>query len=346
MSPLIFFKSVRVPARAPGPGQPSPLLDFVAGDFAAPIAGLWPAPHGAFLAAPSARRHLVCLALTLAEPGAGVDGEAILARPLQRALRLAVPKAPEGLARALERLGERAWSAADYERLLGGLASRHAGKVLRHRDAIAAGDVRALALAPEVLLERGLGRLLTDQAAGDLIAEAFAAIVRRDGEAAGRALAARWGASETLPGLIALVRDDLEPEVATPPFPGTERLNPLATKAALRQAAARYRNCLRGHLRYACSGQSAYYEWLPPPGAVLEITRDRLRGWTLEQARLAGNDPVPEPARSEIIAELRAMGVHVGRSLWVLDDALDGLARAPKAVARTEAEAIADLFGD
>jgi hypothetical protein len=117
-------------------------------------------------------------------------------------------------------------------------------------------------------------------------------------------------------------------------------------KAARREAAGRFRNCLRGHLRYACSGQSAYYEWLPAPGAVIEISRDRLRGWTLEQARLAGNDPVPEPARSEIMAELLRMGVHVGRSLWALDDALDDLARAPTATQRTEAEAIGDLFGD
>jgi hypothetical protein len=322
------------------------LLRYLAGDFAEPIAGLWPTPHSAFLAAPASRRHLVCLGLTLAEPGAGVDGESILAGPLKPAIRASVPAAPDGLARALERLGERAWSAADYERLLRALASRHAGKVLRHRDSIDPDAVRALGLLPDALLERGLGRILAGESAADLIAEAFAAITRRDGEAAARTLAMRWGASECLKSLIELVRDDLEPEAPPPPFPGTARLKPLATKAALRDAAGRFRNCLRNHLRYAGSGQSAYYEWLPAPGAVLEITRDRLRGWTLEQARLAGNVFVPEPARGEIIAELQAIGVYVGRSLWALDDALDDLARSPTAVVSTVAEAIGDVFGD
>jgi hypothetical protein len=343
---VIFFKSVQGRARARNPGQPSPLLEFVAGDFAAPIAGVWPAPHGPFLAAPASRRHLVCLALTLAEPGAGVDADAILDLPLKRAIRLSIPGAPDGLARALERMGERAWSAADYERLLRGLRNRHAAKILRHRNSIAPTDARALGLLPDALLERGLGQLLTGETAAGLVAEAFAAVARRDGESAARTLATRWGASETLKGLIDLVRDDLEPEVVAPPYPGTERLKPLATKAALRDAAARFKNCLRSHLRYACSGQSAYYEWLPAPGAVLEITRDRLRGWTLEQARLTGNDAVPEPTRSEIVADLRAMGVHVGRCLWALDDALDDLARSPTAVVKTETEAIGEVFGD
>jgi hypothetical protein len=40
------------------------------------------------------------------------------------------------------------------------------------------------------------------------------------------------------------------------------------------------------------------------------------------------------------------MGVHVGRCLWTLDDALDDLARSPAAVVRTEAEVIGGLFGE
>ena len=52
-----------VPASA---AAPSPLLTYLAGEFAPAIAALWPAPHAVFLTAPAERRHLVCLALALA----------------------------------------------------------------------------------------------------------------------------------------------------------------------------------------------------------------------------------------------------------------------------------------
>ncbi len=82
------------------------------------------------------------------------------------------------------------------------------------------------------------------------------------------------------------------------------------------------------------------------PGLVLEIFRDRLHGWALSQARLAGNKPVPEPLREEIVRELRSMGVTVDRTLWHLDDALDDIVLTPSTPVRTRAAAIGDMFGD
>jgi hypothetical protein len=324
----------------------SPLLEFIAGEFAARIAGVWPKPYAAFLAAPAARRHLVCLAFTYAPDGAPIDVDGVLGRTLRRTIHIAVPAAPAGLARALERLGERAWSEADYRRLVRMLSGHQTGKILRHRDQIDAGEVRALSLLPETLLEHGLGKLCLNEAAASVIEEAFTAIGRRDGEAAAEALAPRWAAVENLRGLAERVRHDLEPEVVPPPFAGTDRLRPILTKAALVDAASRYKNCLRGHLHSAGSGTSAYYEWMEVPGAVLEITRDRLHGWTLDQARLAENKAVPEPMRTAITQDLVSMGVHIGRSLWQVNDALDDVANKPMEPIRTEAEVIGELFGD
>lgn len=341
---MFIFKSQDL--RAQELGAPCPLLTHIAGEFAPAAAAFWPHPHAAFLGAAASRRHLFCVALSLAEPHAVLDPQALLDLPLKMAIRLAAPAAPPGLARAMERLGERAWEAADYRRLVALLAGRQSCKLLRHREKISPDEVRALSGLPEALVEHGVGRLPLTAAAAGLITAAYAAIARRDGEATAEGLAPRWAAAQSVKTLVERIQQDLEPELPAPPFPGGERLRPLLTKDAVIDAAGRFKNCLRGQLRYAASGESAFYEWLEAPGAVLEITRDRLNGWSLEQARLASNKAVPEPTRTAIIAALRQMGVHVGRTLWQLDCALDDITDAQPGHVRSEDEAIAVLFGD
>jgi len=327
-------------------GVPSQLLEFVAGAFAARIAGLWPSPHAAFLTSPAARRHLVCLALIHETPDRRIDFDQILGLSLKAAITRAVPAAPRGLGRALERMGEQAWSEDEYRQLLHLLSRDQPAKVLRHRALIAPEVVRALGRLPPALLDLGLGGLGLNDVAAGLVREAYTAVVRRDGESVGASLAQRWAKAGALPKLVEMIQQDLEPELPPPPFPGTERLKPLLTKAALEDAASRYKNCLRNHIRWAAGGVSAYYEWIGDPSVVLEINRDRLHGWTLDQARLAGNKPVPEPTRGAIIAELGAMGVYVGRTLWQLDSALDDVVQDPPAVVKTQADSIAEVFGD
>ena len=114
--------------------EPTSLLAFVAGEFAPRVAALWPAPHGPFVTASPARRHLACLALAFGRSQAA--REALLLR-LPRAMALALGgPAPHGLARALTRIGEVAWSAADYRKLLQLLRNRHAAKAVWHADAL------------------------------------------------------------------------------------------------------------------------------------------------------------------------------------------------------------------
>src|SRR5262245_11447900 len=43
--------------------EASPLLAFIAGEFAADVARLWRAPHGDFFALPAARRHAAAIGL-------------------------------------------------------------------------------------------------------------------------------------------------------------------------------------------------------------------------------------------------------------------------------------------
>jgi hypothetical protein len=301
--------------------EPTPLLKLLAGEFALRVARLWPAPHTEFVTAPAARRHLVFLAFTLGRDVASLR-DTILARRVALAIAAAAPKAPAGLTRALTHIGEVAWPAEGYRKLLQLLADPAAAKVLRHAPAIEVQTVLRIAALPPALggaapIAIGLG-----PGAVEALQEAYAAVRFRAGQAAADRAAARWARARSAKALMAAVKDDLFPEPAKPPHPGTDRLRPLATKAALRAAARRYRNCLAELSLYAGSGWSAYYEWVGPPGAVLEVSRDAVFGWRLEQARLARNAPVPDALREEIISELALIGIHVGRNGWELDRAL------------------------
>jgi hypothetical protein len=324
------------------PALPTPLLNHLAGDFAPAIAALWPEPHAPFVMAEAQRRHLMCLALAEAAFGP-IAARAILERPLKHAVRAALGNPPLGLVRALGRLGERAWTEAEYAALLRALGGRGSAKLLRHSAVIDRARVRALARLPDALLGQGTALLLADEGGASSLAEAFQALVGRDGQAAAEAMAARWIQTPDLTALAEAVILDLEPEPPPPPIAGTERLRPLVDKAAIVDAAARYRNCLRDQLHWATSGDSAFYEWLGEPSVVLEITRDRLHGWRLDQARLADNKPVPPEVREPLVEALRAMGVHVGRSLWDLTNGLRRLGHAPQPP-EAEDRVIAALF--
>jgi hypothetical protein len=331
------------PAEPLRPAPPSPLLIHLAGAFAPAIAALWPEPHAPFLTAEAARRHLLCMALAEAGPEP-VAVRAILERPLKHAVRAALRDPPLGLVRALGRLGETAWTEAEYADLLRLLALRGSAKLLRHCEAIDRTRVRALARLPDALLDKGAQLLSADETAAGVLTEVFNSLSRRDGQAAAEAMAARWSQAANLRALVDAVRLDMEPEPPPPPFPGTERLRPLADKAAILDAGARYRNCLRSQICWAAQGEYAFYEWLGEPPVVVEIARDRLQGWRLNQARLADNKSVPPEARGPLVEALRALGVHVGRSLYDLDNDLRRLGRAPPPPPQSEEAAVAAMF--
>jgi hypothetical protein len=327
-------------------GPPSPLLRRLTGEFAPRIAGLWPAPHTPFLTAPAERRHLACLALALVrDKPLPLSGEVLLCASLKEAIARAVPAAPNGMARALGRLGEDAWISSEYIALLGLLGSPLAGKSLRHAKAIVPALVVALGALPEPLILAGVGqRFAISLSQAELLAETWAVLEQSRGTEAARAEAVRWAGARSAAALFEAVSDSLKPEIPAPPFPGSARLVPLATKSAMREAAIRYRNCLRSYLNGATDGNSAFYEWVGPPGVVVQLDRDPLFGWRLEQARLRDNEAPPEPVREAINAELRSWGVHLGRSRWQLEHAL-GAAGRGRYAREDPNELMADIYG-
>jgi len=313
---FLFPKGAGPPAVA----EPTSLLTHVAREFAPRVAALWPAPHAAFLTASAARRHLVCLALACGRDDA--CRTALEAR-LPRALAEAVGSPPAGLARALTRMGDVAWTAEDYRTLLRLLADPKAGKTLRHAESLEAATLRRLALLPPPMAGAvHLAMGLSDDGA-TVLREAHEALRLRDGPAAADAAAAAWARAEFARTVFDAVRHDLAPELAPPPHPGTARLRPLATKWQLRDAARRYRNCLADHLPPAALGSSAYYEWAGPPEAVVQLTRDHVFGWRLHEVRTARNGFMPAEARGPLLDDLALMGVHVGRSGWDLHSYLN-----------------------
>jgi hypothetical protein len=300
--------------------EASTLLAFIAGEFAQEVAHLWAAPHTPFLLAPAARRHLVFLSLALQRGAEGWTAGASFARkaleaPLKTAIRELAPGAPPGLARALGRIGETAWSAGDYGLLLQRLADLRTAKVLRHAPVITADDVRVLSFLPPALVEAGGAILkLTEDQCG-LLSECYSGIERRDGPQAALETARRWARAHDAGGVFRLVETDLAPPAAEPPFPGTERLKPLATREALTEAGRRYRNCLHGRI---LDGWTHYYEWLGETRAVVAIEHDYLFGWRLDEA-LGENNAVLDPDTQRAVeAELKGLGVHVGRNAWTL----------------------------
>lgn len=327
-------------------GTASPLLRLIAPDYADTLAALWPAPHAPFLTAPAARRHLVCLMLAVeTRDAAPMEIARLLDEPLRKIVRRVVDPAPDGLRRALEHLGEIAWAAADYRSLLALLAEPAAAKRLRHAEAITPDEVRALAALPAAVRAEGVGAVRMSPAQAELLAEAHAVLSRRLSPPLLAERIAAWNRATNARALFALVADDFRLEMPKPPHPGTERLKPLATVTAIREAARRYRNCLAGYVDDALDERSAIYEWLPAPGAVIELTPDAFFGWRLDQARLQNNKAVDEATRDAVVAELRGMGVHVGRSAWQIRGALNRAA-APGFRMETVEAAVADYFTD
>ena len=324
--------------------EPSPLLSFLAGDFAGRVAERWPEPHAVFLTAAAPRRHLVCLALAF-NGDASIDLDGLLHAPLQRAIPLALGRGAPGLARALERIGETAWTAEDYKRLIDLLDDHHAAKILRHAGGITPSSVRVLHLLPAPLRKVGLGRLELTLDQATLVAESCAALANHHDPDAWASAPLRWARAATPAALLEHIRDDLEPSLPARAVPGSARLVPLATRASMRDAASRYQNCLRGQIRHAAGGWSEFFEWKGDPAAIIEVYRDPLFGWRFEEARLMENKTVPEPTRGEIIAELRRIGVHVGRSDWELNGLLAQACKPDFRLPTAEAQ-VGERFGD
>lgn len=329
-------------ATAPETVRPSALLAHLAGEAALALAQLWPAPHESYLTAHCARRHLLGVAIACGARLESRDAVTALTAPLSRAIARLVPDAPAGLRRALGRMGEIGWPFETYRSLVALLRRPRSSKVLRHLESVEASVVESLALLPANLLDAGLGRLLLPADAARVAADCFAAIAGRDGPERSESAARRWASVREARTLFEKIEGDLLQQ-PTLPFPSTPRLRWL-TPADMIAAGRRFGNCLASLREAAARGESVLGEWAGAPPAIVRIDRDPVFGWRLEELLGPNNEPLAAAELSEIESELRALGVHVGKSgrdlLFAAQWAADENARVCAALEHISLEAI------
>lgn len=308
-------------------GPPTPLLSFLAGEHADTIARLWPAPHEAFFALPTARRHAAAIIVDRGFHGFGAfkdlprwlacERDAVIAQCL-------VDGGAQGLMKALRKAGETLWPADDYRRFLTLFAEPNANRALRHMPALDPVGLRPLAALPEALREtKILSATPTVQAAEDLD-RAFALIGRMNGKGAQRGAVEAWSRAQDRGALFNMAAESLAPQVfrvqePVPALPAPfERVR---TMDQLCRVALDFRNCLRDFAGDVANGRMAVFVWRGEPNAAVALTWDAA-GWRLAEAEAADNTPLEDAPLRAIVGAVLEAGGRTGPALKVLIERL------------------------
>nr|WP_321359220.1 hypothetical protein [uncultured Hyphomonas sp.] len=303
-------------------GAMTPLLQFLAGPHAEALAIAWPAPHVKFLALPSARRHAAAILLArdldLEEiahiAGYGRDGD--VAKHLMRG------QATGGLMKALSRLGETLWEAADYDLLLSLFSDENTAQVLRHTDEIRPAQLRLIRILPVLLRRSKILRHIPDsKGAVEDLAAAFGLAVRMRGQTQAASVARRWERAASPERLFDMAADDLQParfgNMLSPPDlpPAFFRVT---DRKMLGQVAREFRNCLRDFTGDIAAGRMAVYVLQDGvERAVLALRQDPV-GWRLAEAKGKGNMDLREETLRFIVDAVERAGGRTGESSWTL----------------------------
>jgi len=306
----------------------TPLLTFIAGEFADAVAHVWRAPHAEFFALPAGRRHAAAIALAgLARrelsPG-DLRRHVEFARDAAVADVLAGELAP-GLMRALAKAGETLWTRADYAAFLGLLADPMANEVLRHMDAVRPDTFAPIAALPAPLRVAPIVRVVRTVAAASDLALAFRLAARmRTPDAAAR-IARRWGAGGEGPAVFTRAQADLTPDAFRPVGPAPVLSPPftrIVTRKQLEQVALEFRNCLVDHAVRIAEGRMAVYVWRGHCAAAIALNWD-VAGWRLAEAKAESNLDLELAVLREIVGVLDAHGVRTGPSIQTLTNRME-----------------------
>jgi hypothetical protein len=298
----------------------TPFLTYVAGDRAPRIAAVFPAPHVAYLTAPTARRHLMHVVVDAVHEAA-FEQPALLGRlphdlEFQRADQVAerwLGPTPQGFLKALGRLGEAPWTPEAYRNLRDLMDEADAGVILRAQIDVTLAKVAILRALPAPLRVEAVMRRLTSGEDAALLTEAYTALVWRLGARAAKVVT-RWRRAETPERLFEMAAEDVHPaDFALALYPEHPDLLRLETRRALLQAGVQFRNCLAGYATAAAEGRIGLYTWAGPPASAVEIARDGIYGWRLAQVRGQSNAVLDVDARMRLVGLMREIGVWVGR---------------------------------
>jgi hypothetical protein len=321
-----FIEGLRAPARA---GAASPLLAFIAGDFADAVAQAWRTPHTEFFALPAARRHAAAIVL------AGLARKPLGASELRRTVEfgrdavvaeaLVGAASAAGLMRALSKGGETLWKREEYEDFLQLLEEPMANEVLRHMDVVRPASLAPLSALPQALRSAPIVRVLPSELAARDLALAFDLAVRmRSPDAAGR-IARSWGSGGERGQVFGRAYEDLTPDAfrgpeAAPKLPETfERIE---SYKRLKAVALEFRNCLAEHAGRVAEGRMAVFVWKMWPSIAVALCWD-VAGWRLAEAKAADNIDVDEAPLRELVDILARHGVRTGPSIAALKSRLE-----------------------
>lgn len=306
----------------------TPLLAFIAGDFADAVAQLWPAPHGEFFALPAARRHAAAIMI------AGHSRAQANGRDLRRLVEFQrdaiVAEAlagdhATGLMRALAKAGETLWQPHDYAVFLRLLAEPMANEVLRHLDIVRPAAFAPIAELPPALRSAAIVRVLPSRAAAADLARAFALAIRtRQPDAAAR-LARRWSSGGDIRAVFLRAEEDLMPDAFRPAGPAPVLPTPfqrVTSRKQLEAVALEFRNCLADHAARIADGRMAVYVWRAEIPAAIALNWDAA-GWRLAEAKAPDNVDLDEGQLRVLVDHLDAADVRTGPSLQSLSSRLD-----------------------
>ena len=315
----------RAPQRA---HTATPLLAFIAGEFAEVIARVWPAPHSEFFALPAARRHAVAMLVSGRRQREMAPSELRRLVEFQRDPIVAEAIAgahATGLMRALSKAGEQLWRVSDYQTFADLLPEPMANEVVRHLDEVRPAAFAPIAALPPALRMAPVVRAVpSDRAASDL-ARAFRIAVRMRQDDAAPRLARRWGAGGSTADVFRRAIEDLTPDAFRPADPAPALREPfmrVTTRKQLEATALEFRNCLADHAQRIAEGRMAVYVWRGHVPAAIALNWD-VAGWRLAEAKAADNVDLEEGRLRELARYLETFGVRMGPSVQALVSRLD-----------------------
>lgn len=304
------------------PGAMMPLLRFLAGAHAEALAIAWPAPHVGFLALPSARRHAAAILLARDLELDEIAHIVEYGRDGDVAKHLMHGQATGGLMKALSRLGETLWEAADYDLFLSLFSDENTAQVLRHTDEIRPEQLRLIRKLPVMLRGAKILRHIPDsKGAVDDLAEAFGLAVRMRGKDQAESVARRWERAASSERLFDMAAEDLQPTrfgnmLAPPDLPPA--FFRVVDRKTLEQVALEFRNCLRDFTSDIAAGHMAVYVLRDGAQRAVLALRQDPAGWRLAEAKGKGNRDLGEETLRFIVDAVERAGGRTGGSSWVL----------------------------
>ena len=310
-------------ARVRKAGSVTPLLRFLAREHADAIAALWPAPHEAFFALPSARRHTAAVLAHRPDSEIALSGLRRLverAKDSQLARLIVQGRDAPGLMRAFAKMGEILWSTRDYDAFLRLFAEPNANRVLRHIEALTPASFAPLQALPQALRETAVLENVPSLAAAIDLASAFDLALRIRGEGVRRPLAQRWSRAWRTRQLFEMAIEDLYPDVFQAPDPVPQLGAPferVTSRKQLNALAQEFHNCLRDFTTDVAIGRMAVFAWRGEPNAVVALNWDAA-GWRLAEAEARSNAGLDDEVIEQIAKDVQRAGVRLGPAVNTL----------------------------